>query len=352
MMNDDDDIAEKGPMIDSTAILDAIRGLQKENSLVMLRDHVRGMRSLLSRVADEQAARVLLDELDQIASSQTIERARYYLQRFEKGMTEVRTGKVNDINLNRWKEYDDILTDSLWILKKRDSSGVHTADYWGNFVPQIPHQMMRRYTKKGDWVLDPFMGSGTTMIECQRLGRNGLGIELQASVTESARRLIAAEPNPHGVVIHTENADSSRADIQEALALHGQTAVQLVVMHPPYFDIIKFSDDPRDLSNTVSIDMFLDRLMQVVDNSCRYLDRGRYMALVIGDKYAAGEWIPLGFLSMNRILERGFRLKSIIVKNFEETAGKRKQKELWRYRALAGGFYIFKHEYVFVFKKR
>ena len=40
------------------------------------------------------------------------------------------------------------------------------------------------------------------------------------------------------------------------------------------------------------------------------------------------------------------------VKNFEETAGKRNQKELWRYRALVGGFYIFKHEYIFVFKKK
>jgi len=82
------------------------------------------------------------------------------------------------------------------------------------------------------------------------------------------------------------------------------------------------------------------------------LDSGRYLALVIGDKYAKGEWIPLGFLTMNAVLQRGFTLKSVIVKNFDETAGKRNQKELWRYRALAGGFYIFKHEYIFVFVKR
>jgi hypothetical protein len=44
-------------------------------------------------------------------------------------------------------------------------------------------------------------------------------------------------------------------------------------------------------------------------------------------------------------------LKSIVVKNFEETRGKRNQKELWRYRALAGGFYVFKHEYIFIFQK-
>jgi hypothetical protein len=55
---------------------------------------------------------------------------------------------------------------------------------------------------------------------------------------------------------------------------------------------------------------------------------------------------------MNEVLERGFLLKSVVVKNFEETRAKRDQKQLWRYRALAGGFYIFKHEYIFLFKRR
>jgi hypothetical protein len=54
---------------------------------------------------------------------------------------------------------------------------------------------------------------------------------------------------------------------------------------------------------------------------------------------------------MNEVLKRGLKLKSIIVKNFEETLAKRNQKELWRYRALVGGFYIFKHEYILLFKK-
>ena len=91
---------------------------------------------------------------------------------------------------------------------------------------------------------------------------------------------------------------------------------------------------------------------EIVDNAGAVLEKGRYFALVIGDKYSKGEWIPLAFLTMDEIIQRGFMLKSIIVKNFEETTGKRNQKELWRYRALVGGFYIFKHEYIFVFKKK
>lgn len=56
--------------------------------------------------------------------------------------------KYNDIDMSKWKEYEDVLTDSLWIFNKRDNSGVHTAGYHGNFVPQIPNQLFKRYTKK------------------------------------------------------------------------------------------------------------------------------------------------------------------------------------------------------------
>jgi hypothetical protein len=55
---------------------------------------------------------------------------------------------------------------------------------------------------------------------------------------------------------------------------------------------------------------------------------------------------------MQEVLKRGMILKSTIVKNFEETTAKRNQKELWRYRALAGGFYVFKHEYIFILQKK
>ena len=90
----------------------------------------------------------LFDELNQIIEAQTLERSKYYLHRLAKAVSEYKTNKINDININRWKEYSDIITDSLWILEKRDSSGVHKADYWGNFIPQIVYNMMSRYMEK------------------------------------------------------------------------------------------------------------------------------------------------------------------------------------------------------------
>lgn len=294
----------------------------------------------------------LTKELLQIKDAQTLERAIYYIKRLEKAVTSVKTTDINDINLNRWKEYDEILTDSLWIIDRRDSSGVHSAGYWGNFIPQIPNQMMKRYTKKGDWVLDTFLGCGTTLIEAQRLGRNCIGVELQANIVEKATNFINNEPNNYSTAWKIFNEDSATIDYTSSLKQLGINSVQLVIMHPPYFDIIKFSDDPKDLSNANSVSNFLVMLKRVAANAASILDKGRYLVLVIGDKYADGDWIPLGFLAMNEILNLGFSLKSIVVKNFEDTTGKRNQKDLWRYRALVGNFYIFKHEYIFILKRK
>ncbi len=336
--------------------LDEIATLRKKTGelkrLIASRDS--GMLVEVESKGDFVALRrdVLNSELDQILDARTIERARYYVKRLERGVTKVRTSSINDINLNRWQESTDIITDSLWVLPKRDSTGAHLAWYWGNFIPQIPHQLMLRYTKKGDWVLDPFVGSGTTLIECRRLGRNGIGIDLNAEVANEAEKLVGQEKNRHSVRTEIVSGDARTVDAQRMLDKLRVKQVQLLIMHPPYHDIISFSDDEKDLSNAKSISQFIKMFGETLDNITPVLERGRYFGLVIGDKYSKGEWIPLGFYCMSEVLKRSYSLKSIVVKNFEETRAKRDQKQLWRYRALVGGFYIFKHEYVFIFKKK
>ncbi len=258
--------------------------------------------------------------------------------------------KYNDLIPEKWKDYSDITTDSLWIIGKRDNSGAHNGSYHGNFVPQIPHQLLSRYTKKGDWVLDPFMGSGTTLIEAQRMGRNAIGIELQEDVAREANERIKTEQTDN-CSARVFVGDSRTIDIEKIMNTIGINKLQFVILHPPYWDIIKFSEDKKDLCNTESLDSFLESFGQVIDNSTRFLEKNRYCACVIGDKYANSQVVPLGFYCMNTFLERGFLLKAIIVKNFGETKGKANQQDIWRYRAITNDFYIFKHEYIFLFKK-
>ena len=106
------------------------------------------------------------------------------------------------------------------------------------------------------------------------------------------------------------------------------------------------------MSNAPTTAAFLDGFETVARHGYELLAPGRFAALIIGDKYAQGELVPLGFWCMERMNRVGFKTKAIIVKNIEgNEKGKGKSAKLWRYRALAGGYYIFKHEYIILFFK-
>ncbi len=322
-----------------------------KEKVVHFKNHVLNNHSGLKNDSICCSYKSFLEIIEKILSSRTLKRTRYYLKRLYDFLIVEKKNGINDINLARWRDYNEIITDSLWIFEKRDSTGAHLAWYWGNFVPQIPRQLMLRYTKRGDWVLDPFAGSGTTLIECRKLGRNGIGVDINEEVVEKAKEQIEREENVYNVKTEIICADSRKLDFRKVLEKFGIKEVQLVILHPPYWDIIKFSNKKEDLSNAQSLDDFLDGFNEVLSRTVEILENKRFLAIVIGDKYSKGEWIPLGFYVMERALKLDLKLKSIVVKNFEETRGKRNQKELWRYRALVGGFYVFKHEYILIFQK-
>ena len=262
----------------------------------------------------------------------------------------------SDIDLERWREYDDILTDSLWLFDSRDRTGGHQLDYHGNFIPQIATQILTRYTRAGEVAVDLFLGSGTSAIEAARLGRRCVGVELKAELVEYVRSKLLASGQGQEDVVRVLQGDSRSAQtlagVQAALATWGQSHAQLVFLHPPYHDIIRFSPSPDDLSNAPDTASFLDGFRAVAENAYTLLEAGRFACLVIGDKYARGELIPLGFLCMQQMSDVGFRPKAIVVKDIQgNERGKGRAANLWRYRALAGGYYIFKHEYVILSQK-
>lgn len=266
-----------------------------------------------------------------------------------------KTKSYNDIDLNNWKDYDHIETGSLWMMNSRAKGAGHKFEYHGNYIPQIATQLFTRFTKPGDVVLDMFLGSGTSAIEAVNMDRKCVGVEIKSELSEYVKNKFTDEQRENSVQV--VNGDSGAIEtkdkIKESLAKLGEEKAQLLVLHPPYADIIKFSEMQQDLSNCSSTDHFTEMFKKVAQNGYDSLESGRYAALIIGDKYAKGELIPLSFLCMQQMNAIGFKTKSIIVKNIEgNEIGKGRTTNLWRYRALAGGFYIFKHEYVIIFQKK
>ncbi len=256
--------------------------------------------------------------------------------------------------MKNWKAYIDqygVFTDSLWLLSERDSSGAHSDLCHGGFIPQLPRQGILRFTKPFDTVIDCFSGYGTTLIECRRWGRHGVGVEIDTEIFQAGRKRIEAEPNKYNANTLTVQGDSTSIDLRRLLQDNSLEQATLAVLHPPYYDIIKYGEDKQNLCNAPSLGIFIDRYGSIVENVNRALKSRAYLELVIGDKYGGGKWIPLGFFLMNETLKKGFLLKSICVKNIENTMAKRSRIHLWKYRALKSGFYFFKHEYVMFFKK-
>lgn len=267
---------------------------------------------------------------------------------------DIKTTKYSDINLNKWKEYAHIITNSLWLFPSRLKEHGHSNDYHGNYIPQIAQQMYERYTKKGDIVLDMFFGSGTSGIEAVNMNRRCIGVELKQELVDRVSNKFTPKQLVTDVNLICSDSTSTDAyeKVKARLEIMGEKNAQFLMLHPPYDDIIKFSDKKEDLSNCESTEQFYDLFEKVAQNGYELLEKGRFACLIIGDSYKDSEVQPLGFECMNRMRKIGFKLKSTIVKDIQgNERAKGRTANLWRYRALAGGFSIFNHEYIFVFQK-
>lgn len=254
---------------------------------------------------------------------------------------------------SRWKELD-INVDSLWIIGPRAKGGKHENIYHGNFAPQIPNQMIRRYTDENSIVLEMFMGSGTTLFECEALKRNYIGFDINDEIIHYVESKMdstsAIQYNIHNCDILDKKKVHQfiEGDLKEA----GKRTVDLIMCHPPYMDIVKFTDKPEDISHISDINRFISIFTESVANVWPFLKVGKYFCLVIGDIYRDSEVVPLGFYLMYAV-KRTFQcqLKGIVVKDMVGNRGKIGLEGLWKYRALKSDNFLFKHEYIFVFKK-
>ena len=252
-----------------------------------------------------------------------------------------------------WKT-TDINVDSLWLIEKRYKAGKHENSYHGNFIPQIPNQLIRRYTNKRDTVLELFAGSGTTLYECEKLDRNYIGFDINSEMISCINQKMADTQNIHFLVNNCDVTDTDKMnDVMNQSCKWCETQnVDFLIAHPPYMDIVKFTEKKEDLSNIADLDLFIEKFTLAMKNGLQYLKKNNYFAVVIGDVYKKSEVIPLGFYVMDAI-KKNFKvkMKGIIVKNIEGNRGKLGSQGIWKYRAMNSDYYLFKHEYIFVFKK-
>ena len=217
---------------------------------------------------------------------------------------------MNDLDLKKWREYqEDITTDSLWIEKKQKNDGKflipkrdflpkNSSEFHGLFIPEIPYQFILRFSKENETIWDCFGGSGTTYKVAKILKRK--------------------------CVINDLIPQESFIQQGDSINFNPQKSIQLLFMHPPYHNIVKYSNKKECGSNFSSIDKFLIWFEKVTQNCIQYLDKNRFLILVCGNIYQNSEEHTLGVWCKDVIRKQGFKLKSHIIKDYGETKGGQK----------------------------
>ena len=150
--------------------------------------------------------------------------------------------------IKSWEPQDfKLKATTHWSFPRRGEWATHKGDYRGNWAPEIPRNVILRYSKKGDVVLDPFVGSGTTIIETKLLGRKGVGLDINPDAIKLARARTSFS-RPGSETQHLQVSDARKVK-HVTKSLFGDKKVDLICTHPPYADIIAYTkDNEKDLS--------------------------------------------------------------------------------------------------------
>ena len=139
---------------------------------------------------------------------------------------------------------------TIWSFKERGSWATHTGGYRGNWSPYVPRNLILRYTKPGEWVLDQFMGSGTTLVEAKLLNRNAIGLDINENAVALANKKLQFSFDSVSQVFIRQADAANLAGIKN-------NSIDFICTHPPYADIIKYSHNlPKDIS-CLSLNDFL-----------------------------------------------------------------------------------------------
>lgn len=238
------------------------------------------------------------------------------------------------------EEKFELETNTVWSFPNRGKWATHDAKYRGNFSPYVAKNIVLRYSKPNDMVLDQFVGAGTTLIECKLNNRNAIGIDINPKAVEITKAKLNFE---------SEFQNNIEVKLGDACNLQDvkDNSIDLICTHPPYADIIKYSNNIEGDLSHLKYNDFLVAIKRVASECYRVLKKDKFCAIVMGDTRKNGMVQPLGFEVMQRFINAGFKLKEIIIKEQHNC----KATGFWKTNSQKYNFLLLAHEYVFIFKK-
>ncbi len=187
----------------------------------------------------------------------------------------------------------------------------------------IIYNLVRRYTKPGDLVVDPMCGSGTTIDVCKEENRNVIGYDIvptRPDIIQNDARRIPLEDN----------------------------SVDLVFIDSPYGDNIKYNQHLESFGNISAEDeSFYDELEKVMAESARILKPGKVLGWLIGDQWVKRKFTPVGFKIYERLCKYFEPIDVICVARRSQSSN----TGIWHNRALRFNFYLRGFKYLHIVRK-
>ena len=233
----------------------------------------------------------------------------------------------------------ELETNTVWAFPNRGKWATHDAKYRGNWSPYIPRNVILRYSSEGDTVLDQFVGGGTTAVEAKLTGRNFIGFDINPAAVELTIKKLYFEYDTRAE-ISVMLGDARKLKLSD-------DSIDLICTHPPYADIINYSDGIDGDLSLLSINPFLTEMGTVAEECYRVLKKDKFCAILMGDTRKKGMVQPLAFETMQLFELAGFKLKEIIIKEQHNC----KATGYWKTNSIKYNFLLLAHEYLFVFKK-
>lgn len=244
--------------------------------------------------------------------------------------------------IRKWEpENFELEATTHWSFPKRGDWATHDAKWRGNWSPYIPRNILLRYSKENDWVLDQFAGGGTTLVEAKLLNRNIIGVDVNDTALVRCKEKTNFEHEGARGRVVIRKGDARNLDFLQ------DQSIDLICTHPPYADIIQYGGHPAHDMSSLNVKDFLNEITKVASECYRVLKNGRFCCLLMGDTRKKGHMVPMSFKVMNIFEEAGFCLKELIIKEQHNC----KATGYWKTNSIKYNFLLIAHEYLFVFRK-
>lgn len=214
--------------------------------------------------------------------------------------------------------------------------------YFASFDSEIPRRLIKYFTCAGDTILDPFMGSGTTLTAAIELNRNAYGIDCNKKAVEFAKRKLSETQKDTGALNNIFLEDSRNMYFFE------NEIFDFIVTSPPYYDIVHYSNEKEQLGNIRNYDDFIEEVTKVFMECYRVLKKDKYMCIVTADIRKSQRYYPIHVDYIKKLQESGFRLHQIMINVFKSSGVGKREKCMGYPSNFHPGMV---HEYILIFQK-